>query len=123
MTNSDNGGSLAQEILFAIAAEYKWPDFGPREIAPIAVDSTALKSMVGSYAADTPFKVRATVTFEGGKLFLAEPQFIPRSEVLFLSPDKAIALETGMEFSFGTDAKGKVDRIEIPGVSPLKRVK
>lgn len=123
MTNSDNGGTLAQEILFAIAAEYNWTDFGPREIAPIVVDSATLQSMVGSYAVDTPFKVRASVTFEGGKLYLAEPQFIPRTEVLFLSPNKAIALETGMEFSFGADAKGKVDRIEIPGVPPLKRVK
>ena len=121
MTNSDNGSALAQEILFAIAAEYKWADFGPREIAPIAVDSAALQAFVGSFAVDAPFKVRASVVRVGGKLFIEEPQFIPRTEVLFLGPNKAIALESGMEFSFGTDAKGSVDRIEIPGVPPLKR--
>ena len=64
---------------------------------------------------------RASVVRVGGKLYLEEPQFIPRTEVLFLAPNKAVALESGMEFSFGTDAKGSVDRIEIPGVPPLKR--
>jgi CubicO group peptidase (beta-lactamase class C family) len=31
MTNSDNGISLAQEILLSIAAEYGWPDYKPKE--------------------------------------------------------------------------------------------
>ena len=31
MANSDNGISLAQEILLSIAAEYGWPDYKPRE--------------------------------------------------------------------------------------------
>jgi CubicO group peptidase (beta-lactamase class C family) len=31
MANSDNGISLAQEIVLSIAAEYGWPDYKPRE--------------------------------------------------------------------------------------------
>ncbi|HEV8037315.1 MAG TPA: serine hydrolase domain-containing protein [Bryobacteraceae bacterium] len=31
MANSDNGISLAQEILLSIAAEYNWPDYKPKE--------------------------------------------------------------------------------------------
>jgi len=31
MTNSDNGGQLANEILRTIAHEYGWPDFQPSE--------------------------------------------------------------------------------------------
>src|SRR5215472_157077 len=32
MTDSDNGGMLAREILRTIAYERKWPDFAPREL-------------------------------------------------------------------------------------------
>jgi len=117
MTNSDNGSALAQEILFAIAAEYKWVDFGPREIAPIAADSAALDPLTGTYATDKPEKIRVSLTREGGKLFIEEPKYVPRTEVRLLEAGKAIAIETGMEFIFLTDAKGAITGIDLP---PMK---
>jgi hypothetical protein len=52
MTNSDSGGQLAGEILRTIAFEYKWPDFGPREInhKEITVPPAVLTKYVGVYA-------------------------------------------------------------------------
>jgi CubicO group peptidase (beta-lactamase class C family) len=53
MTNSDNGGQLANEILRTIAYEYKWPDFGPRDISQrkeITVSSDILARYAGVYA-------------------------------------------------------------------------
>lgn len=117
MTNSDNGSALAQEILFAIAAEYKWVDFGPREIAPIAADSAALDALTGTYATDKPEKIRVSLTREGGKLYIVEPKYVPRTEVRLLEAGKAIAIETGMEFTFLTDAKGAITGIDLP---PMK---
>jgi len=38
MTNSDNGGQLATEILRTIAREYGWPDFQPSEHTLTKVD-------------------------------------------------------------------------------------
>ncbi len=52
MTNSDNGGQLAGEILRTIAYEYKWPDFGPaeREITKAdPADPKVLDGYVGAY--------------------------------------------------------------------------
>ncbi|HEX4936763.1 MAG TPA: serine hydrolase domain-containing protein [Gemmatimonadaceae bacterium] len=117
MTNSDNGSALAQEILFAIAKEYQWVDYGPREIAPIALDAAALDALTGTYATDTPEKIRLSLTREGTTLYVDEPKYVPRTEVRLLGATKAIALETGMEFTFLTDAKGTVTGIDLP---PMK---
>ncbi|MCC6927604.1 MAG: serine hydrolase [Gemmatimonadaceae bacterium] len=120
MTNSDNGSALAQEILFAIAAEYTWVDFAPREIAPIALDSAALDALTGTYMIDKPEKITLSVTREGTKLFVEEPRYVPRTEVRLLEARKAIALESGMQFSFIADAKGKITGIDLPPMK-LKR--
>jgi CubicO group peptidase (beta-lactamase class C family) len=53
MTNSDNGGQLAAEILRTIAYEYKWPNFAPREISErkeITVSANILAKYVGVYS-------------------------------------------------------------------------
>jgi len=121
MTNGDGGAALAQEIIFAVAAEYGWADLAPREVTVVAVDSTALDAFVGRYAMTSPVKSEITVTREGSGLFVVEPQFIPRTAVVFLEPRKALSLETGMELTFGTGAAGGVDRIEIGGMT-LRRV-
>ncbi|HUP03035.1 MAG TPA: serine hydrolase, partial [Bryobacteraceae bacterium] len=49
MTNSDNGAALANEILRAIAAEYGWVDFRPKERTVVTVDPAVLQSYVGDY--------------------------------------------------------------------------
>jgi hypothetical protein len=52
MTNSDNGGQLAAEILRTIAYERKWPDFAPRELpnpANISLSADALHRYAGIY--------------------------------------------------------------------------
>jgi len=121
MTNGDAGSALAQEILFAIAAEYGWPDFAPREVTTIAPDSAALEAFVGRYAMSAPVKAEVTVSREGATLYAVEPQFIPRTALVFLEPRKALSLESGMELTFGTAAGGRVDRIELGGMT-LRRV-
>ena len=50
MTNSDVGGQLAVEMAAAVAREYGWPGFEPREIVAVAMDSTRLEEIAGRYA-------------------------------------------------------------------------
>jgi CubicO group peptidase (beta-lactamase class C family) len=69
MTNSDNGGQLATEILRTIAYEYKWPDFGPHETAArkaITISSDILAKYAGIYAMSP--NVNMTVTLVDGQL-------------------------------------------------------
>ena len=69
MTNSDNGGQLAAEILRTIAYERMWPDFGPREIpnpANISLSADALHRYAGVYGMGPG--VNMIVTIENGRL-------------------------------------------------------
>jgi len=50
MTNSDNGGDLANEILRSIAVEYGWVDYLPKERTIVPVDAAVLASYIGDYA-------------------------------------------------------------------------
>ena len=116
MTNSDAGSALAKEILLSLAAEYQWPGYAPKEIVTVAMDSAALEGYAGAYTTASPMKVNATIVREGARLYVSEPQFIPRTELLFVSAHAAIAPETGMELTFATDGKGRVDRLEVGGM-------
>ena len=69
MTNSDVGDDVYQELQFAIAEEYDWPDFGPKKIREVVRDSAALATYVGKYiisfnSQTYPFDV----DYKGGKL-------------------------------------------------------
>jgi CubicO group peptidase (beta-lactamase class C family) len=121
MTNGDGGSALAQEILLALAAEYQWADFAPREVTAVALDSAALEAHVGRYTIDAPMKAEVVVERDGATLVVSEPQFIPRAPLVFVEAHKALVLETGMELTFGTDASGRVDRLELGGMT-LRRV-
>lgn len=68
MTNSDNGGQLAREILRSIAWEYKWPDFGPRVISAgeIILSEDVLARYAGVYAMAPG--VNMTITVDHGQL-------------------------------------------------------
>ncbi len=56
------------------------------------------------------------MTRVGDSLFVEEPQYIPRTRVVFVEPHKVVALESGMEMTFTADAKGKVTGLELAGL-------
>jgi hypothetical protein len=69
MTNSDNGGQLAAEILRTIAYERKWPDFAPHELpnpATISLSADTLHRYVGVYEMGPG--VNMIVSLENGQL-------------------------------------------------------
>ena len=123
MTNGENGGTLAQEILYSIGAAYQWPEYGPKEIVPIAVDTAMLDRLVGSYETKQPFPVTLVVSREGTKLFAEAEKVLPRSEIVLTTPTKATGLELGFEFTFVPDKTGKIGQVEIPGVTLKRKVR
>ena len=63
------GDDLYQELLYAIAAEYDWPDYAPKKIREVARDSASLAPYIGTYILNFNRQTfPLTVTFEGGKL-------------------------------------------------------
>jgi CubicO group peptidase (beta-lactamase class C family) len=119
MTNSDNGGSLAQEILFAIAHEYGWSGYQPKAITTIQVDPRLLADYAGTYK--VPPDQTLTVVQQGDKLVLeADGQkfdMAPESETKFfvLGPD--------LEVQFAKDDKAKVSSMELEGGTKATKVK
>lgn len=118
MTNSDNGGALAQEILFGIAKEYGWSDFAPKEKTIATVDPGVYDIYAGVYEVSPNLAV--TVTREKQTL-IAEAQgqryeLLPESETNFFTLK-------GVEVRFVKDAAGEVTHLVLPGGTSAKKVR
>jgi CubicO group peptidase (beta-lactamase class C family) len=107
MANSDNGTSVIQEVLLAIAAEYAWPEYGPCEIEAIARDSAGMAPFVGTYEVPGPPKAMVEFTAEGGQLFVEIKGYESKTEAVFVGPASVVALESGMEITFDLDGSGR----------------
>jgi CubicO group peptidase (beta-lactamase class C family) len=118
MTNGDQGGRLASEILRAVAAEYDWPSRRPRQKTVVSVDPAALAPLTGRYEL-RPGRV-LTVALEGGTLFVIDgPQRVelfPESPVRFFE----LVEEHDLEFIKGPD--GAVTHILLDGQQKVARI-
>jgi CubicO group peptidase (beta-lactamase class C family) len=118
MTNGDQGGRLGGEILRAVAAEYDWPSFRPRQKTVVTVEPAALAPLTGRYEL-RPGRV-LTVILEGGTLFVLDGQqrieLFPESATRFFDLVEAHDLE----FVKGTD--GAVSHILLDGQQKLPRL-
>ncbi len=105
MTNSDNGGSLIDEIVASVATVYGWPDLKPVEKAAIAADPAANAAVAGAYQLlGTP----AHVTAEGDRLYFQSDLFgAARMELLAQSKSRFFMTASDMtvDFQLGADNK------------------
>jgi len=108
MTNSDNGGRLAQELILTLGNLYGWPGMKPVERSVADVPLTALDSLTGSYALpsgqDDGSTVDLNITREAGTLVVTfkgarEMTLLPESERKFFDRD------SGREVEFSFDDK------------------
>jgi len=110
MTNSDQGISLISEIERAIATEYGWSGFEPKERVLARIDPAVLPSYTGAY--DLGGVVKLTVTLKDGHIYLQKPdrepqEMFPESEKqFFVLSDQAV-------FSFEKDQTGAVTKMII----------
>jgi CubicO group peptidase (beta-lactamase class C family) len=120
MTNGDGGSALAREILLAVAADYGWPDYGPREIDAVQMDAATLDAYVGEFGTDQPL-VTLFVTREGTALFAESPGNLEKEEIVFPGESRAIGLASGTAFSFTAGADGRVQGVEAAGLTLTRR--
>jgi CubicO group peptidase (beta-lactamase class C family) len=107
MVNGDGGTPIMQELLFAIAAEYGWPEYGPREVETVAMDTTRMDRAVGAYSTTMPIPITVTVTREGTRMFV-ESHFNVRSEAVFTAPDRLLVLDAGLQLTLAADPSGRI---------------
>jgi hypothetical protein len=109
MTNGDNGGQLASEILRSVAYEYGWPDFHPVEHTVTHVDPKVLDAYAGVYQDSN---MLFTVTREADQLFVqltGQPKFplFPKSErEFFLKVVDA-------QIAFDVDSQGRATQLTL----------
>lgn len=117
MTNSDNGGPLAQEILLATARVYGWPGLEAAVVTPIALTPDALEQYVGVYQVP---QARLAVSRDGDRLMLSQDGAEP-FELVPTATDTFMYLGAGITLRFERNEAGAVAAIRA-GNSRLPRV-
>lgn len=113
MTNADAGASVASELLLAIATEYGWPGYSPREIVPVAIAPARLRSYVGRYgSAGQPIQV--TVEVDGTGLVMTTPDGV-RREFVPVAEHRFRPVAGGGDATFDVDASGAVTTLNVAG--------
>jgi hypothetical protein len=116
MTNAENGGPLAAQILSAIAMEYGWPAPLPAERIPVVLDVAALERWTGDYAAEgRPLVVQMRVLNDTLRAHVPGDSvtFIPMSESTFFDR------RTGSVMEFTAHDDGYA-RLLFMGVSAIR---
>ena len=110
MTNSDNGGQLAEEVINGIAVAYGWPDYlGPeREI--VKLDPKTRDAYLGAYSLG--FFGEMKVERRGDALFAGSPA-AGESELFFESETKFITDNPQITGRFVRDSQGQVADVII----------
>ena len=110
MTNGDNGGQIADEVMHSIAAEYQWPDFKPTVRTAIHVDPKILDSYVGTYELDKG--VDLTITVENGQL-MGQATGQGKTPIYAETETKFFLLAAPTSVEFVKDDQGKVTSIVL----------
>ncbi|HYL77078.1 MAG TPA: serine hydrolase [Bryobacteraceae bacterium] len=109
MTNGDNGGPLAGEILRSIAREYAWPDFQPVEHAVAKMDPKAFDAYAGTYKGPMG---TFTLARQGDEFFVQLGG--QRKLTLFPESERQFFLkEFEAEIAFEVDSQGKATQLTL----------
>jgi hypothetical protein len=113
MTDSDNGGQLANEIVRTIAYERKWPDFGPRELptpANIKLSTETLERYTGVYGMAPG--VNMIISLENGRLVsqMTHQQKLPLTA---LSANIFTPKVVDAQLEFPTDEQGPASQLVL----------
>ena len=108
MTNSSNGGLIASEILYSVAAVYSWPDFHPTVRTVVSVDPKILAQYAGVYALAPTLNM--TITLVNGQPVsqVTGQRKVPlfaESETMFFPKD------INAEIEFPKDEKGPASQL------------
>jgi hypothetical protein len=105
MTNSDNGGQIADEVMHSVAAEYQWPDFKPTVRTAIHVDPKVLDAYAGTYTLFPNFDL--VITVENGQL-ITQATGQGKVPIFAETETKFFPIVVPAEIEFIKDDQGKV---------------
>jgi CubicO group peptidase (beta-lactamase class C family) len=110
MTNGDQGWRLAREILWAIAREYKWPEYPYRpEIKKVVqLSQDELDRFVGQYRIpfSRPSQLTLSITRDGDRLSVQILDYAHEVHLYPQSSDTCFTIEVAMTLRFVKDETG-----------------
>lgn len=128
MTNADRGGTLFNEVLQSIAAEYNWPSRTQIEREAANLSTGQLDYLVGRYVAVNPPLLHnvphaCEVTREGGQLVvemevysLFDKEVYPVKIEIYPRNSESFFTTGGLDIQFTRNSSGQTSAIEIVGV-------
>jgi CubicO group peptidase (beta-lactamase class C family) len=119
MTNGENGMPLIQEVLRAVAAEYRWPYRFQREVRAVPLDAGQLLPLAGRYRFAPGASGVVTISLAGNSLQAATGETPPVS-LLATAADRFISTGDATVFTFHRDSRGAVDAVEAELASGQK---
>jgi CubicO group peptidase (beta-lactamase class C family) len=91
MTNSDEGGAVAQELMMAIAREYGWSEIAPRTLVVAELTTAQRDAIAGTWVMrGGPVRVTLTPTDDG--LFHVESTLMRPTTYVPVSAERLVAL-------------------------------
>jgi CubicO group peptidase (beta-lactamase class C family) len=118
MVNGYAGRPLLREILFAIADEYDWLDFGPDTLHPVAVDARTRETIVGRYAGKFErIPVEAHIRSAGDELHFDSERLGLSSPLVFVSKTSFVVEDSGDELSITLTADGAVEALQYGDIA------
>ncbi|MEO8449186.1 MAG: serine hydrolase domain-containing protein [Gemmatimonadota bacterium] len=113
VTNGDNGQALIAEILYAVGAEYGWPDYGPLAVTPVTLDSGAARQAVGDYKVTYEKQtLKAAIAARGDTLYVTSTFDKEPERLIPQSPTDFVGMRLGYRYIL-TTSDGKVSGIRI----------
>lgn len=110
MTNGDNGGQLAAELIRTIAFEYKWPDFAPTVRKIVTVAPALLDTYVGAYQLGA--NAVMSVTRDADKLFV-QLTGQGKLEMRPVADREFAAMSVDARITFELDTQGDVSQLVL----------
>ena len=122
MTNGDQGGALAMEIIRGVSQTYAWPGYKPEVRASRKLGPDELAAYEGNYVTED-LGLTVTVSAGDGVLQLVVPgQGEPTLHADVSEPDTFFDLADGQEVIFERDESGAVQAFVAGGTARLERV-
>jgi CubicO group peptidase (beta-lactamase class C family) len=113
MTNGDEGGAVAQELMMAIAREYGWDELAPRLLAVADLTAEQRAAVAGTWVVPG-LPVRVTLTPIDGGLFLVESTTMRPTTYVPVSAERLVPLAPAPAIEVVWDG-GEVVRLRAQG--------
>jgi hypothetical protein len=113
LVNKVGADLFIDEIMRAVALEYRWPSHQPRRVTPAPLTASELASIAGAYSLQLNGALDATVSIDHGRVYLNAAPLISGEELVPLSADRFVGATWGFSLQFQRSARGDVESFTL----------